>query len=239
MAGFGKDILVIGMSHIECLRQAMTDEEKRRYHFVNLNRSRIYRLGRPKAVLFRYLALSRPKLVVLSIDGNAHNIVGLIENPVTFAVGSADNGLVPDGGKRRFIPRDMMRLHLETAHERTTFTLNQLASHFRGTAKYHILAPPPTANRQRITKQPGVFQSKIHLGLAPDRLRMDIYRLQCDIYADICGKLDIALLEPPEAALDRRGLLARGFIGNATHGNRAYGRLVLDQINAVADTVID
>ena len=65
-------------------------------------------------------------------------------------------------------------------------------------------------------------------------LRLKIYRIQCEFYARSAKTYGAVFFEPPAEALSPEGFLDPAFREiDPTHGNAAYGRLVIDQIKAV------
>lgn len=67
----------------------------------------------------------------------------------------------------------------------------------------------------------------------PPELRLELFRLQDEIYMDEARRLGATFLAAPEGALDPQGFLIEDLAlkDDPTHAGPAYGRLVLNQID--------
>lgn len=69
--------------------------------------------------------------------------------------------------------------------------------------------------------------------IAPRSLRLKAWLLQSDMYERKCEELGIGYVHAPAPSLDTDGYLKPEYHGSdGTHANAAYGRLVLDQLEA-------
>ena len=63
---------------------------------------------------------------------------------------------------------------------------------------------------------------------------MKFWQLQNRAIEEICIELGLEVLGPPRGSLDPEGFLARPcYAGDATHANRRYGELVLEQLESM------
>lgn len=106
-----------------------------------------------------------------------------------------------------------------------------LYDHFPDARRIYLNAPPPFGDRTHVERHPGKLGGENPPPVAPDDLRMTLYRMQTDSYRRIAEKLGAAFVTPAPETLDDRGFLASGFYAaDPTHGNAAYGKVMLDAI---------
>jgi hypothetical protein len=220
-------ILIVGMSHVEALRAAMTGAEAAISRIVNFSREPapfgIQRMRERLIGRFRG-GSPGPELMCLSIHGNYHNIIGLTNHPQRFVIGGAD---LP--GQR--VPEDMMLEHIRREHAPHLGLARKLAGRFRPRRLVILAPPPPIGDAEHITSQPGTFREMLANGVAPPETRVKLYDLQCRIHAEHAAALGAEFLPAPPEARKADGFLAPAYHGrDPTHGNAAYGRLVLDRL---------
>jgi hypothetical protein len=234
-------ITVIGMSHVEALRYALPPDQGR-IEIINVTQRRAGMpkisstdwLGAPDAFRNRFKAtLNRESHFISMLGGNYHSAVGLIEHPRRFDFFEPhqdETELDPD---RQLIPYDAMRAMFERRLAPYLRWLGDLAPLFAG-KRFHLCAPPPIASEERIKSFPGAFKTRLPQGVTPARIRAKLYRLQSDIFRARCSELQMDCLLPPMSASDTDGFLKKEcWSRDPTHGNVAYGRLVLQQIKDV------
>jgi hypothetical protein len=231
-------ITIVGMSHVEALRRALPPDQDR-ITLINLNLKRDLLpfiaggewLDAEERIRPRFkAALDRGGHFVSLLGGNAHNVIGLIEHPVRYDFVEPDAAEAAPAPGRQLVPYDAMWALLEARVAPFLRWLGELAPHFAG-RRLHVSSPPPIASARHIEQFPGVFAKKIRQGVAPAALRAKLFRLNSTMFQAECAGLGVDFLPPPAAALDADGLLTAGYWGqDPTHGNEAYGRLVLQQI---------
>ena len=97
----------------------------------------------------------------------------------------------------------------------------------------HIISPPPKRDSDFIRRYHETrFKNEIaELGVSPPELRMKLWRMQDRLTREFCEELGIIPMEPIAAALDADGyLLPEYYAQDATHANRTYGMLLLDEL---------
>ncbi len=110
---------------------------------------------------------------------------------------------------------------------------SQLSPLFQHKAKTVINPPPPAADAAHFRQFPGKFADKLGLGISPDALRIQMYQIQTRSYQAFAHDLGANFVPNPALAIDPRGFLAREYWNtDPTHGNCAYGHLVLDALRA-------
>jgi len=176
-----------------------------------------------------------PDAVCVSVGGNYHNILGIIENPVPFSVGLGDGGVVPKGSDdRQFIPssvmEDMFRNYFDD------HLVGELYGAFPSAKRLYLNPPPPIPDFEHIRKNPGIFRDSLHLGSAPNDLRLALYQFQSKVIADVARQNEAIFVEPEQSLLDEDGFLAEQFFSNdPTHGNVEYGQVMLDKLMSAAE----
>jgi hypothetical protein len=231
-------ITVIGMSHVEALRRALPPGQDR-IEIINLHPKRdVARyvpggewLDAKKAIKPRFkAAMRRDGHFVSMIGGNMHNMIGLIEHPQRYDFLAPGQEAAAVDPERTLIPYDAIRAHLEASVALNLGWIAELARLFSG-RRLHLCSPPPVSSAQHIRRFPGVFRSKLALGVTPAPIRMKIYALNGDIYRVGCAEMPVECLPAPATATDAGGFLrADCWNEDATHGNATYGRHLLAQI---------
>ncbi len=226
------------MSHVHALDRAMTDAERSVIEIIDFNtRPKLFNQQENK-IDFNLLGGLRPKAVFLSIRGNYHNVLGLIESPIPMSIGDRDRGAVPgavDSKTRHFVPQSLMRAYMASILEDQSFShFGKLAAHFSEAQIFHLSPPPPCGDAAHVSAHPGIFRPRLHLGVSPPSLRRKFFDIQTDLYREACERANITFVDVPKGATGEDGLMKRDYWNNdPTHGNAAYGRLVLNQINAL------
>lgn len=235
-------ILIIGTSHVRAIANALTPEERALLQAINLRD--VPNAFDRKNTRFRGVdgMMTDPDLVVLTMAGNFHNIFCLMENSARFRLGDTILGTVPEATPDRpFVPRDLLHAHFDQRLEKVWAMQRAVHDHFPKARFAHLSAPPPVMALPRLTEQDralGGTKVQMHFlafDSAPPPLRLRIWGLQQELSRAEAAKLDADFIEPPAGALDADGFLSDAFwTDDPTHGNAAYGRLVLDQITALA-----
>ena len=225
----GPKMLLIGHSHVNCiLAGARQNGVGDRVKVINLRRVDIDTLS-PETVR-ELLAGFEPEAVCLCLAGNFHNIVGLLENPRPFSIGSPGSGAVPDiGSDRQMIPRALMRaLFLQKAQPELTAKLFAICPDVE---RLMLNPPPPVADFEHIRNHPGGFADRIEQGPAPEELRLLLYELQTEVYRNLARENGAAFVVPPRRLQTASGFLARTYVNDdPTHGNASYGIEMLSEI---------
>ena len=234
-------ILILGTSHVEAIAAARTPDEVQHIHTANLSNA-----AAPfdrKGTRFRGVAgtWTDPDLVLLTVAGNFHNVFCLLENSARFRLGDPVLGTVPEATPDRpFVPRDLLRAHFDQRLDKVWAMQRAIHVHFPAARFAHLSAPPPVVALPELTeaeRAEGGQKVMLRLlafdsALAP--LRLAIWGLQQDLCREQAAALGAEFVDPPAAALDAGGYLAADhWTDDPTHGNAAYGRLVLDQIAAL------
>jgi hypothetical protein len=91
--------------------------------------------------------------------------------------------------------------------------------------------PPPVSDR---SLQPLLEKISVKATTLPNRwLRLKLWRLTVDIFRQHAAEFGARFIDCPPEALDADGFMRDDLVQNTTHGNAAFGALVLGQIRAL------
>ena len=240
-------VLVIGMSHAIALAKAASGAVPGRvtYEIVNLHDApRLYD-RKTKALKLGGRSWERPDLVCMALEGNHHNTFSLLHTKQKFRLGDAELGAVPagagqEGGDLPFVPRDMLKAAFRRALGRLDRLTETIQAHFPGARFVHLCSPPPVLAMRPMPGPedlPPDFNEMLYyldFAACPPALRMRIFQVQAEIYAELAARHGSVFLAPPAQALTADGFLdSAHWDFDPTHGNARYGALVLAQIEAM------
>lgn len=235
------NIVVIGMSHTNCLRAAAMEAGDSTIQVIGVrNEAQMLRLIAKKrwnapgdiSILPEFLAKFDPNAIFISmVGGNYHNSISLVESDEKFDFVTPHMGLINDTA-RTSIPYNVMVDHAQVVMDMYLQQLAQLALHFRG-RKFHLAAPPVASVPTGEFLPDDIFKGKT---ISHDLLRLKLYTLCAEIKKRHCEKLGVIYVDPPQDTIDERGLSKRKYWdSDPTHANKAYGDLLLRQIKELAE----
>jgi hypothetical protein len=68
-------------------------------------------------------------------------------------------------------------------------------------------------------------------GIAPPAFRYKLWRVQSLLLRELCSELGIEFVPASAEVQDPQGMLAKSFwVGDATHANASFGKMVLDAV---------
>lgn len=217
--------LVIGKSHVAAFSLALAERPDQDIAVRHLRQSEIETLQ--DGALLAELATEHAGLDVLClcIGGNAHNVLGLINDSVPFYLYPAQpNGML--------IPSDMMAEHFARFLQRNLELAKLIVAALPAKRLFVINPPPPGADEAHIRAHPGFFAAKLDMGVSPDALRRHLFALETTVHRDHARALGAGFLQSPDQCIDDRGMLAPDYwrSNDPTHSNAAHGHLMLDLI---------
>lgn len=216
--------LLLGMSHVHAPQRALTEAEAQWFRVVDLNAERLDQartMAERLALRWKFGAVD---VLCLCLGGNAHNVIGLMNHPQPF-------WMVPGPQNGQLVPLDMMRRHIQVEYDRFMTMAESLIQIFPDARRVMVAAPPPFGDTDHIRRHPGIFRDKLRLGFSPDAHRLRLYAMQCAVQKAQADAIGADYVTPPPEAVDDRGFLRRDYFNaDPTHGNTAYGRLLLDRI---------
>lgn len=96
---------------------------------------------------------------------------------------------------------------------------------------YQFVPPPPVSDRwvTDFVQQRGGAVDHLPSGL----VRWKLWRLTADIFRERADEVGARFVDCPHDAVDAAGFMRDSLVRNLTHGNIAFGALVLDQIRTL------
>jgi hypothetical protein len=167
--------------------------------------------------------------LILAFGGTEHNIIGLIEAEPKF------DFLWPPFDdfdmERTLIPasaiEEMIGLRMRGGLKRAL-----RAREMFDCPAYAIAPPPPFLAIDEKTILPKAFFALLEAGVAPAPLRRKLYAVQCALMKALYEEHGITFIEAPRKACDKDGFLLRKFwSSDPTHGNRQYGRMLIQHLS--------
>lgn len=241
-------VLIIGMSHVGALTRAIEEldhgSDPMEYEAVNLRVSPDICDLKRGSLLLENRTWRRPDVVCLALEGNQHNVFSLLHTKHKFRLGDAALGAVPaltsqNSSELQFVPRDMLKSEFKSKLWRIDAFAATIHAFFPQARFLHICAPPPVLAmppKPPPEEQPEGFDMMLYyldFDACPPDLRLKIYELQTEIFAEVAARHGAVLLDPPRQARRPDGFLDTAYFDvDPTHGNSRYGKLVLAQIEA-------
>lgn len=235
--------LIIGNSHVECLRAA---KAKRPDLFADVE---IYRLATGKAdaqrdtmVTFNGAvglieSVGQKAPVFIQSGGTWHNTVGLVQLASQFYFLETQAAAAEAG---TLIPRRMVEQWFATEVERMS-SVKRLTD-AAGAGKFLLATPPPKQSNNflehaRARRRDGGSRG---LRVEAERFtepatRLKLWELEQQLVRNWATRHQIEYVEVPQRSRNGDGFLGRRFYGSdATHANFEYGMLVLNQVLSIA-----
>jgi hypothetical protein len=240
----GKKVLVLGDSHTRALAKAQearvgrppkSDDVQFDINSIAKQKGSIDRGGLELAdALERVARLQPDDVMVISIAGTLHNIIGLLEHDRPFDVFTRgdESMTIPEG--RVVVPENALWDMLLGAMP------SKKIAKLRGKARcsvYHLATPPPKEDEAFIMARAVHYRDRVvaEAGLNPAATRLKLWKLEMRALAHLCARWNMLVLPPPAEAQTPKGFLKPEYYANdATHANAAYGELVLQQLERVA-----
>jgi hypothetical protein len=242
-------LLCVGGSHLRCIVDAaeagagFLDHQRVRIHAIRLSEPK-YKPNlegkggggalRVQARLRAEIERLRPECdeVILSIGGNAHNALGLVESEQPFDFVLNSDPALPLLPQREVVPEETVRAALmATKRFEQQMLARRLILELLGPGAVHLDIPPPVQDERHIVANGGVFAAEIQrFGVAPPDLRYKLWRLYGDMVREQCAQGAAVFLDVPATACDGRYLARQSYAADPTHANEWYGRRVIEQL---------
>jgi hypothetical protein len=174
-------------------------------------------------------SLEPTDLMAISLLGTRHNLVGLLRHEQPFTVHGTDGAPCSDEGE--LIPRAVMEDVFAAASQK-----NKRIAELRNLSRapvYHLVTPPPKGDNDYLKSR---IMSKVagEFDVSPAALRLALWQLEMQAVKRVCEGWNVLLLPAHPQAFDEHGFLKHEYYASdATHANRAYGALVLEQLRGV------
>jgi hypothetical protein len=178
--------------------------------------------------------LSESDVIISMIGGNQHAVFSTIQHPNAFDLLEPGAGAESLRGDAQIVPYRAIASFIGHGIRNGRDGKAIGAIRAATTAKMvHIISPPPKRDSDFIRSYHETrFKAEIaELGVSPPELRMKIWRMQHRLTREFCEELGVIPMDPPATALDADGyLLPEYYARDATHANRAYGLLLLEEL---------
>lgn len=223
-------LLIIGHSHVGCLRSAiLARPDIKNIHVININ-------SKTEEILQKQVEIFKPDAVCVCLRGNQHNVLGLLENPVPFSIGEKSKGSTPPYSEERvFIPFALMEEYFD--HQLQKSLLHSIYESAPDAIRMYLNPPPPISDFSHIQKYPGLFFDKLELGPAPKELKIELYKIQTQVLRKLAEKENANFVDVDPVLLDPEGFLdSRYFDEDPTHGNAEYGKVMLEKIVKISES---
>lgn len=217
------EILILGESHSTAIANAIRKGRIENVVAVDVrNRAEGKRIDE---ALFEHY---RPRNLILAFGGTEHNIIGLIETEPKFDFlwpphedFDRDRALVP-----AVAIEQLLESRIRTGLQRAL----TVRAHFDCPA-LALAPPPPFLSAGDDAQLPSVFTALLEAGITPGPIRRKLHAAACHVMARAYAASDIGFIDAPPAARNPDGYLPRELWNkDPTHGNAAYGRLVIDHL---------
>lgn len=168
--------------------------------------------------------------VFSAIGRSMHERLFLMQHPRKFDFVLPEHADLPMQADAEIVPWGAIRSTCANALE-LDLKLIALAQKTATGRFFHIMVQPPLEDDALALAMTPFTRAQVPIfDVSKATLRFKIYGVCCSITEAWCGERGIPILFPPTEALNERGFLKPHFALNTTHGNRAYGELVLGQM---------
>lgn len=182
--------------------------------------------------LLRSMGEDPDAVLVTLINGHEQAILSMIQHPVPYDFvlpWRDDRSVLPD---RQVVPSAVVERQVRDSMGRTREIFKALRAIRPRTRIIQVMPPPPIASQEQIlrSQEPFVRGLEGAYRITPLSLRLKYHSLYVRESIAALGAMGIECLLPPEEAMAGDGSLREPYWLGATHGNPAYGGLVLEQI---------
>lgn len=209
--------------------KAVSDES----HLFGLNRSRLIEdRGKPDfSDETKALIAASPEPVYSFISGVMYVQLGLrrlddpAEPPFDFVL--PESPRLPLDREADLIPADAMREVVRREFKMRLKMIGRLATLAPG--RVVQFAPPPPVSDQWL--EPLLEKTRIKATALPNRwVRWKLWRLTVDLFRQQASSVGARFVDCPSGALDPDGFMRDDLVRNPTHGNTAFGALILEEV---------
>jgi hypothetical protein len=239
-----KTVLVLGDSHTQALasahkaragREPKPDDVQFEIHWL-AKRKREIRIGDLELAEAdeRATQLQSDDMMVISIAGTLHNVLGLLQHDKPFDLYTRGESTTPVEG-RVVVPENALWDMFKgmTDPKKKILALRRKAR----CPVYHLATPPPKEDGEFIKARVARYRDRLvaEAGVNAPATRLKLWKLEMRVLAHVCAEASMHLVLPPVEAQTPEGFLKPEYYCNdATHANAGYGELVLRRLEALA-----
>lgn len=168
------------------------------------------------------------------MHGNEHSMLSLVQHamPYDFRLPWLPEFALLPGVQP--IPFEIIHRQMAKALAHVIGCVAMMRSKLPGMRIVHVMAPPPIETEAQIKETPEVFREKLmQSGVTPLSIRLKYYWLAARMLTESLRSLGAELLTCPPEAVAPSGAIKEGYAFGATHGNEAYGEIVLRQMQSL------
>jgi hypothetical protein len=165
--------------------------------------------------------------------GNAHNVMGLVNQPESFdfLISDEDESKLIKGA--RLIPLSIIEKAMmkQGGYPETINCLRSLRETYSGKI-FQFESPPPIPSQAHLLKYAGPFKASfIKYGSAPAYLRLKLWKVHSELIRKECKNLGINFISHPSCMIDTKGfLIKKAWDLDTNHANSLYGKALIDQL---------
>lgn len=179
-----------------------------------------------------------PQAVFLSLMGNEYNSIGMLKHPEPFDFHWPEMDLPADPA-HQIIPFDLMKAQMRALANGSCLLFWRFFASVYSGPMFLVSPPPPIADEAHILSYPGQFADRVaEYGLSKPEFRLKMWMLYCDVLREAVAGTTTSFVELPLAVFEAGYLKSDYWREDPTHGNEAYGTLVLKTLLAKAKTAV-
>ncbi len=244
-----RNILVVGQSHVAAFRAAAKTRRERdpeaprirvihtledQYRPELIGNDAEARFSPALSATIRDQIERHDPLLVSTMGGNFHNSLALIRHERPFDFHLAEGSPLPVDPSAEPIPETLVQAALKQGLARDMARLRLLAEFG---PFIHVESPPPVREGDYLAAQADAYFRNRGLdvqGVASAGLRWRIWRLNSRILQSAVEALGGRFLPVPCTLCDAEGFLLQPYAADATHGNEAYGEVLIQALEVMA-----
>ncbi len=235
----GTKILIFGDSHTKSLKLALEDDNYCDESPIEIRWIKVEKKGKTTGNLsledFQKKAsqLNSNDMVVISILGTGHNILGLVRHSMPYTLFSRQSQILPDNEALVLPYAAMKQIFKEQMKKNKTISSIRKAVKCR---LYHLATPPPKECNGFIADQTSKYRNNIvtEQTLNAPLTRLNIWRAEMEALEELCEEWGVTFVNPPTETITDKGFLRQEFYNkDATHANHLYGHRVISKIRGL------
>lgn len=172
------------------------------------------------------------------VGGASYGVLGMLVHPRPWDFVSPGSIDPEEPVGYELIPFGAVKATLTALMQEYLTMIGQIAQCARR-GVFQIEPPPPYADAARIAPHiywslyPGMRQE-----ISPAAFRLRLWSLQSQILRDYCRDSGVGFVSHPASTATRDGFMADDYFFDGAHANRAYGTLVLRQMQGIHEASV-
>jgi len=171
-----------------------------------------------------------PDAVICVLMGNEYNSMAMVRHPKPYDFAWPERGFAAAPGVEE-IPFAMMQAQLAMLAERNALLFWRVIAQAADCPVYLLPPPPPIASEAHIRAHPGKFgEMAAKHGINPPQFRQKMWQLYCQVLRQAVAGSATRFVDLPGTVFDGGYLAEPYWSPDPTHGNAAYGEILLAEI---------